>query len=348
LKPTESVKPGRHDVPEPTPGQVDIETFDVTNNPLARRLNDWAPVPSDEDARNRIIEEARDALTASSLSTPSNSNPNLGRLNDLLGKKHPEPWRPVPTDEEVVQRLLRDAKSALKESKGMASDASEKPKIRSSRAAAGDLGSYSSESDEDGSEDYLEDEAREAEEILAKLMDEVELDQENEPPSPPSRAEVSDNVSKPPTGSQSDKETSKPVTTSQDLSLPATPSTLPETAEPQPRLPAEQDQESLDFEAKIAARMAALKGPGTGWSDASDSLGLPSAPTTLPSKGVAKPPVKVEEDYWCVICQDDATVLCHGCDDQLYCARCWKEGHMGPDVGWEEKSHEWIRYKRPR
>ncbi len=55
-----------------------------------------------------------------------------------------------------------------------------------------------------------------------------------------------------------------------------------------------------------------------------------------------------EIDSWCIICSDDATVQCLGCDGDLYCANCWKEGHMGPDVGREERGHRWKKFMKPR
>jgi hypothetical protein len=92
--------------------------------------------------------------------------------------------------------------------------------------------------------------------------------------------------------------------------------------------------------------MAALKGLGS-----TNDLGLPSAPTfkplDKPVKGVMKKYTDEEVESWCIICQDDATVKCLGCDGDLYCASCWKEGHMGLDVGWEERRHKWTKYKKP-
>ena len=77
------------------------------------------------------------------------------------------------------------------------------------------------------------------------------------------------------------------------------------------------------------------------------SLALPAAPTAVPStrrparKSTGFSDKKI--DSWCIICCANATVKCFGCDGDLYCWGCWREGHVGEDVGWEEKSHVWER-----
>ena len=77
------------------------------------------------------------------------------------------------------------------------------------------------------------------------------------------------------------------------------------------------------------------------------SLALPSAPTAAPS--TRKPKSRStgfpdeEIDFWCIICCANAAVKCFGCEGDLYCWGCWREGHVGEDVGLEEKNHVWER-----
>lgn len=172
----------------------------------------------------------------------------------------------------------------------------------------------------------LECEAREAEEIVRRMLDEVNLERAHESPSPSS-----------PEGPSKGQDNDNSV-----LDLPPTPSTLQE----------EPTRKSLDFESSISARMAALSSPSP--ASGTDFLGLPSAPTFKPisKEGVVGEGVNMQKkwtdeeiDGWCAICQDDATVKCIGCDGELYCAGCWKEGHMGPDVGREEKGHRWEKFR---
>ena len=80
------------------------------------------------------------------------------------------------------------------------------------------------------------------------------------------------------------------------------------------------------------------------------SSALPSTPTAAPSTRKQRAQKSgfsdKEIDSWCIICCANATVKCFGCDGDLYCWGCWREGHVGDDVGLEEKTHVWERVMR--
>ncbi|KAK0118152.1 hypothetical protein ONS95_012458 [Cadophora gregata] len=264
-------------------------------------------------------------------------------LDDLLADLGPEDqWTMNPDDPKDIQKLLDEARVALPrdeeakpESKILDYRAEPEGKARQQdprylsrdldmSAFALDDGEGEEQSKGEGKLD-LELESREAQDIVARMLDEVNLERANEP--------KGEERSLTPELSADDKGDEDRG----GLSLPSAPSALPE--------PVGTSKKSLDFESDIAARMAALSGLST------NSPGLPSAPTfkpiDKPIKGVMKKFPDEEIDSWCIICQDDATVKCMGCDGDLYCANCWKEGHMGPDVGCEEKMHKWVKYRKP-
>lgn len=72
----------------------------------------------------------------------------------------------------------------------------------------------------------------------------------------------------------------------------------------------------------LSQRVAALSTPTT------------NAPQISKPRGSAPKPVdlkdfKDETDGWCCICNEDGAVICQECDGDVYCARCFREGHKG-------------------
>ncbi|KAI8269346.1 Abscission/NoCut checkpoint regulator [Colletotrichum sp. SAR 10_98] len=119
------------------------------------------------------------------------------------------------------------------------------------------------------------------------------------------------------------------------LSLPSVPSGQPK-------------HEDLDDD--LAARMAALGGLGA---PSEGGMGLPSVPTFQPAdRAVKRLTSKAgytdeDADTWCTVCLEDATLQCLGCED-VYCARCWHEMHVGPVAAFDDRTHKAVRFIKPK
>ncbi|KAF4636851.1 hypothetical protein G7Y89_g1227 [Cudoniella acicularis] len=288
---------------------------------------EWAEVkPEDEGEMGRLLEEARGILFTSA------DNDNGG--NDDITSSDPksEEKKKTSSGGDGAGYLTRDLDMsvfALDDDDGDDDDDDDRGEERGNEDGKEGANKVEEKAKKRGG---LKDESREVQEVIARFMDEAKLVRV---PSP-DREDGNDSSAPRAEGEEGEDPS---------FSLPSAPSTLPDPL-PQQTL---RTKKSLDFETALLSRMAALKGPSS--SSSQDPLGLPSAPTSKPiskevKEGWRKGITDEEIESWCVICQDDATIRCQGCDGDLYCANCWREGHMGPDVGYEERLHRWVKWRK--
>jgi len=262
----------------------------------------------------------------------------LGELNGAVGD--PKDWDVPRSEQQDVGKLLKDMRSILPEVVNIrAKDVQQRGPVPKEEltdwesievnVGSGEVGRAQGDPedhDEDEEEREKKTEDEETDEVIARVMAELEISKKYDPPSPLPEDSESDSRDK----QQED-------TADTGFTLPSAPRTLPQ----------DDFDRAQAIEDDFTARLAALSAPQT------DSLGLPSAPSFAPSN---KPPVstnlqkKVDDeiDTWCIICQDDATLKCRGCDGDLYCQNCWMEGHRGEAAGLEEKRHKAVLYSKKK
>ncbi|CAJ2500308.1 Uu.00g031610.m01.CDS01 [Anthostomella pinea] len=280
---------------------------------------------------------------------------------------------PLYTDDQTLEKLLADLESDQSWLDEVAAEEDEHQRVT---ALLVELGKASNGPDHDqqdqstskvkpdDSDESSDDDSegdtmtREADDVLAQATDETEYEKANEPPSPKptSSPPIGETKPRPRSVLPNKPRAAKDTSSNDPFNLPTVPSDLQD----QPDLPGS-SQEDSDFAASIASRMAALKvstppSPNLPSAPSSevDTLGLPGVPTFAPADRPAPGLVKrhgyTDEDQktWCVVCLEDGAVRCHGCDGDVYCARCWKEMHVGPSAGYEERGHRWETFVRGR
>lgn len=275
----------------------------------------------------------------------------LGELKDTVGDRGE--WELSNKEQQDVGKLLTDMKRILPE---VVNSRAQDKNARGAHGGKEELtdwesievnigsGTVTAGKDDDAEEDHLNEdgdkkltEDEETDDLIARVMAELEISKKYDPPSPPPEEDNGSSVGDEKNASKEGREDENKA---DGLSLPSAPTELPE----------DDFDRAQAIEDAFTARLAALSAPSP---SQTDSLGLPSAPSFSPRK---KPPIQSniqkriddEIDTWCIICQDDATLKCLGCDGDLYCQLCWTEGHRGESAGFEEKTHKVVLYARKK
>lgn len=246
-------------------------------------------------------------------------------VEELLAELGPEEQWTLDSDEpNDIQKLLLEARNVLSQeaesssAAGPAQHAQDSTNVeRGEEVHCGGTLTPALEVSVQGQSDLTEDE--EAALYLQQILDEAKLDGETEVPEEPSPHDKNSV----PMQSTSPKRHLRERALS-PLDMPCAPNSMP-------FLPSPSKEDNV-----------------------APALDLPSAPTAAPTtrskikSNTPKLPVYSDKEIetWCVICSDDATVKCLGCEGDLYCAKCWKEGHIGKDIGYEERGHRWVKYRQ--
>lgn len=278
------------------------------------------------------------------------------------------------TDDQTLEDLLADLESDqqwVEEIAAQEEDEQHKRAMALLKELSPSKGDKGREPEDGGSGDDSDDSdgevmTREADDLIAKAMDEVELDKKTIP----QEEQENDDPAQPAIRGQSLDSKNTNDADKSPLKLPKVPS------DPS----ADRIDQDDTFAASMASRMAALKvsSPSRAPAPAPAQLPsvpstepdpfaamLPSAPTFSPQDPKTKPAVVTgivrkkrvgytDEDQksWCAVCLEDGTVRCLGCrddgDEDVYCFRCWREMHAGPQAGYDETGHKWEKYVRDR
>lgn len=267
-------------------------------------------------------------------------------LAELRGGKR-EGWDVGKKEEESVSRLVEEMRRVLPDLVPVGDAGHEGAKGRqekgekSEKSEGRTVGKIAMEEEKD--EKALDElDEQEADEYIASVLAELEFESQNAQSfSPPTASEDRKKMDEtsPLESCRPDKSedaNNNVVSEDDPFNLPSAPTAHP-TSPPN-------DTATTEVDDTFAARMNALS--------------LPSAPSFLPSKKPLKVtrsasnnlPKYSDEDIesWCVICNEDAEVKCRDCDGDLYCRNCWKEGHVGPDVGYDERTHKWAPYVKKK
>jgi len=255
--------------------------------------------------------------------TPHNDEDDrtLEQLLEELGPE--EQWQLDPNDSKNINALLQEALNALPQEEQVDGGPSQSGAIEGLDVENQRQTPAQDADEDDGSEDNKAEDQKveeDADDYIAQVLAQLDIEKKYGQDD----AETEDDNAD--TENQNAAEAKNT-----GLELPSAPTELP-SAPSQPQT----------IDDALSARFASL------------GLGLPAAPSFNPANKpirISKPsdlPKYTDEDVdsWCCICNEDATIKCLGCDLDLYCAECWKEGHgTGPG---QERGHRAVEYRRDK
>ena len=235
-------------------------------------------------------------------------------LEELLGDVGPDEGFAAEPDDAQVKALLEDLAQSIPKD-----DDDKKKEIEKD------------EKDRDSDDSDGEAMGRKVEDVIARFRDEIDLEKTLGRDTPIKSIETDDDDAQ--NGQETDSKES-------DFDIPDVPTTTSHPREP---------SAGLD---DLTARMAALRAPSaTADNDVSFMPDIPPMDST--GKPINRLTTKTgytdeDMDSWCTVCLEDPTLRCLGCDDDVYCARCWREMHVGPSAGFDERSHKAVQFTKDR
>lgn len=300
--------------PSITPSKGATQTLRPSGASTASRIEAVTTVTADEDADDPLLSMTDDQT-----------------LEDLLAD--------LETDQQWVEEMAA-AEEEEQHKRAMALLEELSPGKDNGRGSSkGTSGQHDSDDNDSDDSDDSDGEvmAREADDLIAKALDEVELDRrDTKSSSPPAQDRNSP-------GTDHDEDftasiASRMAALNVSHSAPSrgsgsTPATLPSVpaTEPDP------------FAAMLPS--APTQDPAT----------KPAVVTGVLRKTARRGGAYTDEDQksWCTVCLDDGTMRCLGCDDDgaggnIYCERCWREMHVGPMAGFDDLGHKWEKFERER